>query len=127
MDFHLQAYEAVPGIIGVAHGLLDGLDACSGRTEHDRVFACCLRLRQIAVDAVVAVGLELQQKGISSKIVDDVLAESGRNEADELRKMIARKAKKYPDEQKLIQYLLRQGFNYSDILDELSSIESSSV
>ena len=71
--------------------------------------------------------LELQQKGISSKIIDEVLAESGRSEIEELRKIIARKAKKYPDEQKLIQYLLRQGFNYSDISDELSSIESSSV
>ena len=71
--------------------------------------------------------LELQQKGISSKIIDEVLAESGRSEIEELRKIIARKAQKYPDEQKLIQYLLRQGFNYSDISDELSSIESSSV
>lgn len=71
--------------------------------------------------------LELQQKGISSKIIDEVLTESGRSEIEELRKIIARKAKKYPDEQKLIQYLLRQGFNYSDISDELSSIESSSV
>lgn len=71
--------------------------------------------------------LELQQKGIASGIIEEVLAISGRSETDELRKMIARKAKKYPDEQKLIQYLLRQGFNYSDILDELSSIESSSV
>lgn len=70
--------------------------------------------------------LELQQKGISSQIIDEVLAESSRDDHEELRKVILRKAKKYPDEQKLIQYLLRQGFNYSDILDELS-IESSSV
>lgn len=71
--------------------------------------------------------LELQQKGISQSIIDNVLAESGRDEQTELRKIIARKAKKYPDEQKLIQYLLRQGFNYSDILDELSTTDSSSV
>ena len=42
-------------------------------------------------------------------------------EREELEKVIAKKAKKYPDEQKLIQYLMRQGFNYSDILDELSA------
>ena len=70
--------------------------------------------------------LELQQKGISSQIIDEVLADSGRNDREELRKVISRKAKKYPDEQKLIQYLMRQGFNYSDISEELS-IESSSV
>ena len=71
--------------------------------------------------------LELQQKGVSSEIIDAVFAASGRDEHDELRKIIARKQTKYPDRQKLMQYLLRQGFNYSDISDELSSIESSSV
>ena len=65
--------------------------------------------------------LELAQKGISQSIVEEVLAETDRDDAAELRKIIARKAKKYPDEQKLIQYLMRQGFNYSDILDELSA------
>jgi regulatory protein len=71
--------------------------------------------------------LELQQKGIKQSIIEKVLAESDRDEREELRKIIARKAKKYPDEQKLIQHLLRQGFNYSDISDALSSIDSSSV
>ncbi|MCQ2570800.1 MAG: RecX family transcriptional regulator [Candidatus Saccharibacteria bacterium] len=71
--------------------------------------------------------IELQQKGISSAVIDDVLGNSERDDIDELRKVIVHKAKKYPDEQKLIQYLLRQGFNYSDISEELSSIESSSV
>lgn len=71
--------------------------------------------------------IELQQKGISSSVIEEVLGNSERDDIAELRKVIARKAKKYPDEQKLIQYLLRQGFNYSDISDELSSIESSSV
>lgn len=65
--------------------------------------------------------LELAQKGISQSIIEEVLAETDRDDAAELRKIIARKAKKYPDEQKLIQYLMRQGFNYSDILDELSA------
>lgn len=72
--------------------------------------------------------LELQQKGIAGSIIDDVLDSSERDEKEELRKIIARKAKKYPDEQKLVQYLLRQGFNYSDISDELSlTADSSSV
>lgn len=70
--------------------------------------------------------LELLQKGISAPVIDEVLVKTSRDDRAELRKVIARKAKKYPDEQKLIQYLLRQGFNYSDISDELST-ESSSV
>ena len=69
--------------------------------------------------------LELKAKGISDDIIERCLAESPRNEREELRKMIERKAKRYPDEQKLIQYLLRQGFNYSDVLEELSAVSSS--
>lgn len=71
--------------------------------------------------------LELQQKGISHQIIERIFAETSRNDDDELRKIIAKKRAKYPDEQKLIQYLLRAGFNYSDISDALSeSVESMS-
>ena len=69
--------------------------------------------------------LELQTKGISQDIIEACLSEGVRNEREELEKVIAKKAKKYPDEQKLIQYLLRQGFNYSDVLDALSVVSSS--
>lgn len=69
--------------------------------------------------------LELQAKGVAQDIIESCLSEGVRNEQEELAKVIARKAKKYPDEQKLIQYLLRQGFNYSDILDALSAASSS--
>ena len=67
---------------------------------------------------------ELQQKGINHQIIEQVFSESNRNDDDELRKIIAKKRAKYPDEQKLIQYLLRAGFNYSDILDALSEFSS---
>ena len=66
---------------------------------------------------------ELARKGISQKIIDDILCSNMRNEREELRKVIARKSNRYTDRQKLIQYLIRQGFAYSDILDELSSSE----
>lgn len=68
---------------------------------------------------------ELAQKGISHQIIDDVLDNSARNDEDELRKIIARKANRYPDQQKFIQYLVRQGFNYSDVIDALSSSDGS--
>lgn len=64
---------------------------------------------------------ELLKKGISEAIIDEVLQNSSRNDGEELRKIIARKANHYDNQQKLIQYLVRQGFNYSDILDELAS------
>jgi len=70
--------------------------------------------------------LELQQKGVAGQIIDEVLADSSRDERAELQKIIARKRARYDDEQKFIQYLLRQGFNYSDIVDELA-VDSSSL
>jgi len=99
-----------------------------GYIDDERFAATWVENRNVSKGtSIKKLRLELQQKGISQSVIEKVLAESSRDESAELRKIIARKAKKYPDEQKLIQYLLRQGFNYSDILDELSSIASSSV
>ena len=64
---------------------------------------------------------ELARKGIDQSIIEEVLQKSSRDERDELRKVITRKANRYADRQKLIQYLVRQGFNYSDVLEELAS------
>ena len=63
---------------------------------------------------------ELQAKGVSSGVVEQVMSESERNDDDELAKIIAKKRNKYPDEQKLMQYLARQGFSYDDIKRALS-------
>ena len=46
---------------------------------------------------------ELRAKGVTSEIIERNLQESTRNDADELQKIIAKKRRKYPDEQKLIQ------------------------
>lgn len=54
--------------------------------------------------------MELSQKGVSREIIEEVL--DGRNDEDELRKMIARKRAKYAESEKLIAYLCRQGFSY---------------
>ena len=69
--------------------------------------------------------LELQQKGISSSIIEQVLEDNSRDEREELRKVIAKKANRYQDKQKFTQYLVRQGFNYSDVLEELLDFFSS--
>jgi len=58
---------------------------------------------------------ELRSKGVESSIIESVLHESTRNDENELAKVILKKQNKYPDEQKLIQYLMRQGFRYDDI------------
>lgn len=58
---------------------------------------------------------ELLSKGIQQPVVERLLNESNRDDFDELRKIINRKRMRYDDEQKLIAYLARQGFNYDEI------------
>ena len=62
---------------------------------------------------------ELRAKGVDSAIIEQALAEGERSDDDELRKVIAKKRKRYDDEQKLIAYLARQGFSYDDIKSAL--------
>ena len=56
--------------------------------------------------------LELAKKGITPDLIEQTLANSPRDEVEEAKKIIAKKRKKYPDDDKLIQYLCRQGFSY---------------
>ncbi len=58
---------------------------------------------------------ELRAKGVAADVAGPVLAESDRTDSDELKKIIAKKRSRYPDEQKLMAYLARQGFSYDDI------------
>jgi regulatory protein len=58
---------------------------------------------------------ELRTKGVASSIIEKYISESPRTDSDELQKVIAKKRARYPDEQKLMQYLARQGFSYDDI------------
>jgi len=58
---------------------------------------------------------ELRAKGVEQSIIEKHLSESVRSDEDELAKVIAKKRNRYPDDQKFMQYLARQGFSYDDI------------
>ena len=60
--------------------------------------------------------VELMKKGISRDIIDEVL--NSRNDEEEIDKIIAKKRGKYTDE-KLIQYLCRQGFPYELVKEKI--------
>ena len=66
---------------------------------------------------------ELSAKGVNSEIIEKTLHNSERTDTNELKKVIAKKSKKYTDIQKLIAYLARQGFRYDDIQQTLKEIE----
>lgn len=66
--------------------------------------------------------LELRQKGISSDIIDEVLSEDMVSDNETLKNLIIKKQSqtRYQDQTKLIAYLQRQGFRYSEIKECLS-------
>ena len=65
---------------------------------------------------------ELAAKGVDRTIIEKYLENSDRNDQDELKKIMAKKAARYPDEQKFIQYLMRQGFSYDDVKSALRDL-----
>ncbi len=64
--------------------------------------------------------MELMKKGISNEIIEKVL--DIRNDEEEILKIIEKKRKKYDDE-KLIQYLCRQGFDYQLVQNLVQTCE----
>lgn len=62
---------------------------------------------------------ELRQKHVADDIVQKVLDADTTDERSVLRELVERKRRqsRYQDTQKLMQYLVRQGFNYGDVKD----------
>ena len=65
--------------------------------------------------------MELVKKGVDSNIVEKVLTDGSRNDEEEIKKIIAKKRRKYDDE-KLINYLLRQGFDFELVRNLVQSL-----
>lgn len=59
--------------------------------------------------------MELMAKGVERSVIEHVLGLTERSDQDEIQKIIAKKARRYSDEQKLMTYLVRQGFSYDDV------------
>lgn len=60
---------------------------------------------------------ELKQKRVGDQTIEEVLAEDDTNDLDTLRQLVEQKRRqsRYQDNQKLMQYLARQGYRYEDI------------
>jgi len=67
--------------------------------------------------------MELRAKGVDPATINRALSESERSDGDEIKKMIEKKRRRYPDDQKLMQYLLRQGFGFDDVKSALEDID----
>ena len=66
---------------------------------------------------------DLVKKGIAKDLIDEVLASSTRRDNGELQKVLIKKAQRYTDPQKLIAYLVRQGFDYDDVKQAVVELE----
>lgn len=69
--------------------------------------------------------LELRQKRVSDDVAKQVLEEDEMTDQDTLRQLVEqrRKQTRYQDDQKLMQYLIRQGYSYDDVKTVLKSPE----
>lgn len=66
---------------------------------------------------------ELRKKRVPAEIIERAVGTENDDEQTALREVIARKRRqaKYQDDEKLMQYLARQGFNYGDIKEALAN------
>lgn len=63
--------------------------------------------------------MELQKKGVSGEEIEAALATGARDDESELQKMLLKKRARY-DDQKLIAYLVRQGFDYHKVVEAVT-------
>lgn len=63
---------------------------------------------------------ELRAKGVEGTLIEKCLADSPRDEREELKKVIEKKRRRYDDEQKLMKYLVNAGFSYDIVKQALA-------
>jgi len=95
-------------------GLLDDLDFARTWLANRRLLKATSKRR---------LRLELQQKRVPDDIISQVLTEDEADERSVLAELIAKKSARYPDRQKFMQYLARQGFGFDDIKAALAAYE----
>lgn len=68
---------------------------------------------------------ELMQKHVSKEVIEEALESDEGDELGALRELVEKKRhqSRYQDDQKLIAYLLRQGFNYGDVKTVLEQLQ----
>ncbi|MDB5165033.1 MAG: regulatory protein RecX [Candidatus Saccharibacteria bacterium] len=114
IEFYLQRKDASPPLIEMILnklsiiGLIDDKKLAQALVNDRRLLRPTSR-RKIIND--------LRKKRISSEIIEQAVGHDSEVEASALEHIIARKRKqtKYQEDEKLMQYLARQGFSYDDI------------
>lgn len=95
------------------YNLLDDSDFAKSWVENRRLLKSTSKRR---------LQQELRAKRVSDDIIQKTLANDETDEKEVLRNLVERKKKqtRYQDPQKLMAYLIRQGFDYSDVKEVLN-------
>lgn len=99
-----------------ALGLLDDLNFARSWIQQRRLLKSVSKRRLVQ---------ELHQKHIADDLVDEVMNEDQTDELEVLQALITRRRQqtKYQNNDKLMQYLARQGFSYGHIRDALKIVD----
>lgn len=119
MEFYLQRKKASPALIKIIlnklsiNNLLNDAGFARAFVNDRRLLRPTSRRKMMA---------ELRQKHVAEEVIKEALGDEPAEETTALQAIIERKRRqsKYQDDQKLMQYLARQGFNYGDIKTALS-------
>jgi regulatory protein len=99
----------------VAESITDRLKSVGLLSDEDFARAWVANRRLLKSVSKRKLRLELQQKRVPEKIIDQALQEDEVDERQTLRQLVEKKRGRYPDQVKFMQYLARQGFGYDDI------------
>ncbi|HSX36749.1 MAG TPA: regulatory protein RecX, partial [Patescibacteria group bacterium] len=121
---YLERKEASPALIEQIVNKLSNIDLINDEKFARAFIADRKLLRPTSRRKLV---MELKKKRVDADVIEAALAEDTPDEQATLREIIARKRRqtKYQDDLKLMQYLARQGFGYSDIKAALHKEEAS--
>lgn len=124
IEFYLQRREASPALIDMILNKLSIIGLIDDE-KYARAFVNDRRLlRPTSKRKLIA---ELRKKRLADEIIQKAVAAEGDEELVALRSVIDRKRRqtKYRNDEKLMQYLARQGFSYDDIKAALHRQETS--
>jgi len=114
MQFYLERKGASPPLVEIILNKLSHIHLLDDEALAQSFVADRQLLRPTSRRKIM---LELKKKRVPEEIISRVLGETFAGDGAALREVIERKRRqtKYQDDQKLMQYLARQGFNYDDI------------
>ncbi|HVX47839.1 MAG TPA: RecX family transcriptional regulator [Candidatus Saccharimonadales bacterium] len=118
VEFYLQRKKASPDVTGSILnklsniGLIDDEKFAKAYVNDRRLLKPTSRRKLVN---------ELRKKRVANEIIEQAVGTEAEDENAALREVIARKRRqaKYQDDEKLMQYLARQGFSYGDIKEVL--------